>query len=80
VTAPTLEEVDRAGEKVLTDGPIALAWLVDSHPGLHGVISEMVDTVSRSSPSRLYTVLKTVFVLGLNFGIRIGEARGERVS
>jgi hypothetical protein len=74
VKIPTFDEVNRSGTQMTEDGPQPLASLVDKHPGLHDVISGVANDCNAPKTDE-YTRLKTIFVLGLNLGIRIGENR-----
>jgi hypothetical protein len=77
---PTREELRKALEWYDRDGPQPVAASIDASPELSAMVRGQVQVIEDLGLGnmRLSDIVKSGLTLGLNLGIRIGEARAMR--
>lgn len=78
MTIPTDEEIRAAYDAIIEDGPMAeatlhLGFLCTKNP----VLRQWLDRVTEHTPLVSRASLMAALVAGLNYGLRIGEARSR---
>lgn len=75
---PTDQEIAEAGRALDRDGPLPLGVIVDRNRELSALLQGMQRHNNHAaSDGERDTLLKAALLLGLNYGIRIGELRAR---
>ena len=76
---PTNQEIKRAAEQWSKDGLAPLGFVIDDNRCLTGPLEHIKNSIEAGQVD-LATGLKSIMVLSLNLGIRIGENRRDAAS
>jgi hypothetical protein len=77
---PTPEELRKALELYDRAGPEPVAASIDASPELSDIVRGQVEVIEEVGLANLHLsdIVKSGMTLGLNIGIRVGEARGRK--